>query len=232
MKDNKGFTLVELLISLTLGLVILGALYAMVNMGQKSTLNIERKVAASQDAREALEMMSLEIQMASYNPRPDLVTTTFWMAPTTCTAATAANQTHLGIQQATPNAITVEMNLSGNGSIGDNPNEVITYNYDAANQYISRSLDCGSGLSAFLGDLPANPRAVRVINTAAIPVFRYFNAQGTEIASASMPASIPDIARIDITLWVETQDIDMNSKQRKRIFYTTSVIPRNHVIGQ
>ena len=84
----------------------------------------------------------------------------------------------------------------------------------------------------FLGDMPGDPRAVRVINTAAVPVFRYYDAQGTEITAAGLPAGIPNIARIDITVWVETEDIDPNSGQRRRMIYSTNVIPRNHVIKE
>ncbi len=228
MKNKKGYTLVEILIALVLGLIILSAIYSLVNMGQKSTFTIERRVAAYQDARTALEMMSMEIQMASYNPRPDFEGGNFWVSSGTCTAST--NQSYKGIQAATDSSLTIEMNLDGSSSIGDFANEVINYNYDANNQYISRSTNCTSGNQPFLGDLPGNPRAVRVINTVAVPVFRYFNALGTEIAASSLPAGIPNIARIDITLWVETENPDMHTGQRKRAFYSTSVIPRNHVI--
>jgi len=228
MKNKKGYTLVEILIALALGVIILSAIYSLVNMGQKSTFTIERRVAAYQDARTALEMMSMEIQMASYNPRPDFEDGNFWVSSGDCTAST--NQSYKGIQAATDSSLTIEMNLDGSSSIGDFANEVINYNYDANNQYISRSTNCTSGNQPFLGNLPGNPRAVRVINTSAVPVFRYFNALGTEIAASSLPAGIPNIARIDITLWVETENPDMHTGQRKRAFYSTSVIPRNHVI--
>jgi prepilin-type N-terminal cleavage/methylation domain-containing protein len=230
MMKQKGFTLVEVLISLAVGMIVLAAIYATVNMGQKSTVNTERKVYAHQDARAALEMMSMEMQMASYNPRPDLAGNTFWVAPATCTAS--ANQNYRGIQGATNSSISVEMNLDASNAIGDNPNEVITYTYDALNQYIIRSTDCGAGSNPFLGDMPDTPRAVRVINTDDVPVFRYFNAQGVEITTAELPAGIPNIARIDITLWVETENMDMNTGERKKIIYSTSIIPRNHVINR
>ena len=230
MKKNKGYTLVEILIALAVGMIILAAIYSTVNMGQRSTINLERKVAANQDVRAALEMMSLEIQMASYNPRPDYETGAFWVTSGTCT--TSINQSYKGIQLATGSSITVEMNIDGSNGIGDNPNEVITYSYDSTNQYITRSTDCASGNHPFLGDVPGNPRAVRVINTASVPVFRYFNSQGAEILSNALPAGIPNIARIDITLWVETENIDPNTGQRRRIVYSTSVIPRNHVINK
>lgn len=238
MKNHKGYTLVEVLIALALGVIILSAIYSLVNMGQKSTYNIERRVAASQDARTALEMMSMEIQMASYNPRPGDEDSDFWVSSGNCTAY-STHQTYKGIQSATDSSITIEMDLDGDGRIHiDDPEvtevtevtEVINYTYDSNNQYISRSTNCTGGDQPFLGDVPGNPRAVRVINTSAVPVFRYFNALGAEIAASSLPAGIPNIARIDITLWVETENADMNTGQRKKSFYSTSIIPRNHVI--
>jgi len=233
MKKHKGYTLVEMVVSIAVGMVIIVAIYAAVNMGQRSTVNVERKVAAHQDARAALELMSLEIQMASFNPT---YATGVWVAPGDCTPG-SGNQNYGGIQVATGSSITVESDVNENGVIGgtNNPNEVITYTYDSTNQYITRSTNCsGGGDQPFLGDLPASgrPRTVRVINTVinpAVPVFRYFDAQGTEITTA---AGILNISRIDIILWVETEDVDPNSGQRRRMVYSTSVIPRNHVIKQ
>lgn len=232
MRKQEGYTLVEVVVSIAVGLVIIAAIYAAVNMAQRSSVNVERKTAAHQDARASLEVMELEIQMASYNPTyaPNI-----WRVPGTCAGA-SGNQGYRGIQAATDSSITVEADISGSGGDGDgvvggSPNEIITYTFDAANQYITRSTNCGGG-QPFLGDDPASgrPRSTRVINTAAVPVFRYFDAQGSEIAAAALPAGIPNIARIDITLWVETEDIDVNSGQRRRMIYSTSVIPRNHVI--
>jgi len=237
MKKPAGFTLVEVLISVFVGLVIIAAIYAAVVSGQHSTGNIERKVVAGQDARAALELMAIEIQMASYNPNyvPNI-----WRAPANCAASTTPQ--YRGIQAATASSITVEADIRGldssgncvndsDGNIGSCPNEIITYTYNTVNQYITRSTNCG-GNQSFLGDTVASgrPRTVRVINTAAVPVFRYFDAKGVEIAAAGLPAGIPNIARIDITLWVETEEIDVNSGQRRRMIYSTSVIPRNHVI--
>ena len=233
MKDDQGYTLVEMVISIAVGIVIIAVIYAVVNMGQRSTVNVERKVAAHQDARSALELMSLEIQMASFNPTyaPNI-----WVAPGNCTPG-SGNQAYRGIQAATDSSITVESDINQNGVIGGsgNPNEVITYAYNSASQYITRLTGCSGGSNqSFLGDAPTsgNPRTVRVINTAAVPVFTYYDAQGTQIAAAGLPAGIPNIARIDITLWVETENVDPNSGQRRRTVYSTSVIPRNHVIKE
>jgi type II secretory pathway pseudopilin PulG len=229
MKNDDGYTLVEMMISIAVGMVVILAIYAAVNVGQRSTVNVERKVASHQDARAALQLMTLEIQMASYNPNDR---SGMWRAPTACSTP-SSNMTYRGIQAATATAMTVQMDIGpgtdGDGVVGNSSNEIVTYNFDAANQYITRATNCGSP-QPFLGDRPTDPRAVRVINGASVPVFRYFDAQGTQIPATGLPAGIPNIARIDITLWVETEDIDANTNQRRKTVYSTSVIPRNHVI--
>jgi type IV pilus assembly protein PilW len=63
-----GFTLVEVLFAVVIGIILLGAIYAVVESGQRSSVSLERKVVAQQDARAALQMMAMEIRMASYNP--------------------------------------------------------------------------------------------------------------------------------------------------------------------
>lgn len=231
MRLEKGFTLVEILISIAVGTVILLAVYAAVVTGQRSTSGIERKVLAGQDARAAMELMAIEIQMASFNPR---VETGIWKNPTDCTAGSGANR---GIQTASATALSIEADVDESGVIGDASNEIITYTYNAANQYITRKTGCAGADQPFLGDTEAsgNPRTVRVINATAmpgpvaVPVFRYYNGQNAELTS--FPGDIPNIARIEITLWVETESVDPNLQERRRVIYSTSVIPRNHVIG-
>lgn len=230
MKKERGYTLVEVLVAIVVGMAVVTAIYAAVVSAQRSTLSIERKVASHQDTRAALDLMALEIQMASFNPT---YASGIWLSPADCSVS--ANQAYRGIQAATSTAITVESDYNENGVLSGsgNPNEVITYTYIPEQQYITRSSNCG-GNQPFLGDTAASgrPRTVRVINTDAMPVFRYFDAQGTELTAADLPARIPDIARVDITLWVESDEIDPSSGQRRRMFYSVAVIPRNHVINR
>jgi len=196
--------------------------------------------------------MAMEIGMASYNPDS---ASGIWLNPTTCAAAGIQN--YRGIQEATADSITVEMDITntpnssgdctatdGNGLLGD-CNEIIRYEYlfGTTDLRITReTIRCTSGTittggaQSFLGAATGNPRAVRVINktagtgNTAIPVFRYYDGTGTEIAAAALPAGIPDIRRIDITLAVETEGVDPNTNLRRRLIYSTSVIPRNHGI--
>jgi prepilin-type N-terminal cleavage/methylation domain-containing protein len=243
MRDEKGFTLVELMIAMAVTVGLMAAVYMAVNSAQRHSSGIERKVTAQQDVKPALDLMAMEIGMASYNPTAasDAV---LWVNPTgSCLAASPNPPGYRGIQEATANSIVVEMDIGGSsvgdgdGMLGD-PNEVIRYEYDTADLYITRETSCGGG-QPFLGDTVAGgrPRTVRVINNTAgtgntaIPLFRYYDGVGTEITSAGLPAGIPNIRRIDIVLAVETEHVDPNTNQRRRLIYSTSVIPRNHGIN-
>ncbi len=239
MRSHKGFTLIELLVTMVITVILMMAIYGAINSAQRSTQGIERKVTAQQDTRAAVELMAMEIRMASYNPN---FVTNIWVDPGNCFSA-SGNQTYQGIQAATNNLITIEMDINENSVITNNtntdPNETISYVYDAANQYITRMTNCSGSAQPFLGETAASgrPRTVRVINDVNgngtydagvdIPIFRYFDGSGTELTS--WPADIPNIRRIDITLAVETAEIDPMTNQRRRLVYSTSVTPRNHV---
>ncbi|MFB3925267.1 MAG: PilW family protein [Syntrophales bacterium] len=224
---ESGYTLAEVIVALAIGVMLLGAIYSAVVTGQRSSVAIERKIAAHQDARACLEIMSMEIQMASFNPN---FASGIWKDPSNCASA-SSTQSNKGIQEATDTAVTVEMDLNENSIVGSgDANEIIRYAYNSTDQYITRATNCGSA-QPFLGDDPAatdRPRTVRVVNGADTPVFRYYNGSG---ALLSPPVDIPSIRRIEITLVVETEDIDPNMGQRRRMIYTTSVIPRNHAIS-
>jgi len=235
MRNDRGFTLIELLVTMSIAVMLMMAIYGAVNMAQRSSQGIERKVTAQQDARSALELMAMEIRMASYNPN---FVTGIWVNPGDC-SSTSSNQNYQGIQAATPNSISIEMDINENSVISStsNPNEIISYVYDPVNQYITRSTNCVS--SPFLGETPASgrPRTTRVINDqngngvydvgVDIPVFRYYDGNGVELTN--LPADIPNIRRIEITLAVETEHIDPSTNQRRRLVYSTSVTLRNHV---
>ena len=231
MRKSRGFTLVEIIVAMALGLVMLTAIYTAINSASRSSSGIERKVIAQQDARSALELMAMEMRMASYDINsPSLI----WVDPVNCTN-TSANPTYRGIQAATANSITIEMDIDNSGAVGDAANEIIRYSYEMASQHITRETrrDSGgcntSGAQPFLGDTVAGRKTVNVVNAGSnVPVFRYFNTAGAEIDPGANAALIPAIRTIEITLLVETEDVDPASGQKRRLVYSTRVSPRNH----
>lgn len=245
-RKDKGFTLVEILMAVFIGLILLGAVYVTVNSGQRSSAGVERKVAAQQDVRAALEVMAMEISMASFNP--NFAPGNPWKNPPNasnpCTGP--GNLTNKGIQEATPTSLTIEMDLNQNGIIGPpDSNEIIRYSYDGA-QTIFRNVNNQNGCQgdvAFLGpdpNLPAGTNSVRVINPTLqiynghnIPaIFRYYNGQSPplELYPDTSPTDIPNIRRIDLVLGVQTDAVDPNTHQPKQMIYSTSVLVRNYVL--
>ena len=225
MSSTSGFTLTEVLIALMLSLVVAAAIYSVLTMGQMSSASIERGVTTQQDVRAALDIMAREIQMASYNPTGNR---TIWRDLACPNMNQAADLTLKGIHVATADSIMIQMDIDESGQIGDADNEVIQYTYvyegvDHPNNRITRRTGCG-GAQPFLGwNQP--PRVVRVINkdpSVDIPVFQYFNGNGATTVNAA------DIRRVQITLAVESDELDPGTGMRKRMIYSTSVVPRNH----
>ncbi len=244
MNNSKGFTLIEILVAAAVSVIMLFAIGAAIESALKSSGGIERKVTAQQDVRAALELMAMEIRMASYNPTfADSFDNPSRMWRNANCSFPAANPGWRGLQAVTANSISVEMDISdgaggdGQGALTEN-NEVISYNYvqTGGNQYITRETNCG-GAQPFLGDVTGglNPRTVRVINNDPlinVPIFRYYDGQGNQWAidtnTGANTAQIPNIRTIEITLAVETDEINPDTKQRRRMIYSTREILRNH----
>jgi hypothetical protein len=245
---NKGFTRVEVVITLAITMIMTTVIYVAVSSTQKSSSGMEWKLTAQQDEKTALSVMEMEIRMASYNPL-FVADNALWLNAA-CTGL-SGNPANKGIQAATANSITVQMDTfipplpavqAENGIIGD-ANEIITYNYvtTTANRFITRATNCGQA-QPFLGAAGGSgvEKTVNVINNElGIPVFRYFDGNGTDISATviSNPAhptlGIPAIRRIDIVLAVETVHavVEQSVEQRRRMIYSTSVIVRNHAPG-
>jgi len=265
MKNTKGFTLIELLVAAAISLILVFAIGMAIESALRSSGGIERKVTAQQDVRGTLEIMAMEIRMASYNPLFGQEPVTgnvdrFWRS-TGCGATICCDQNSCplpldtrcqrrGIQEATTTSITVQMDISdrldgynlpdGNGQIMGGPaetNEIIRYNYVTAgtDRYITRETNCG-GAQPFLGDAVASlhPLTVRVINQdLGIPVFRYFDAIGNLVVPGAggnlTDNQIHDLRMIEITLAVETEEINPDTKQKRRMIYSSRETLKNHI---
>ena len=129
-KENRGFTLVELLVAMALGLVVLAAVLK-VFVSQNRTNVAQQEVAyAQQNVRAAMDLMAREIRNAGYDPE---------------------NNNFEAIKTATSGSIRILSNLSGDDEAGDpnDPNEDVTYTVNGSNQ-LTRS---GSRMVDFVNNL-------------------------------------------------------------------------------
>jgi len=65
--NKKGFTLVEILITVVVAAVIMAAVYGLMTMAQRTSSSTDRRVITQQDTRSVLHFMAMEIRMASFN---------------------------------------------------------------------------------------------------------------------------------------------------------------------
>jgi type IV pilus assembly protein PilW len=103
---KPGFTLIELIIAMAVGLIVLGAVYGVFTIQNKSFKTQEQIVEMQQNTRVAMDMMTREIRMAGYDP--------------------THNPRQAGIVSATANSINFTADLDENGVTTD-ANENITY---------------------------------------------------------------------------------------------------------
>ena len=102
----RGFSLVEMLIAMAVGMVVLGAMYGVFNIQSKTLGNQEEIVAMQQSVRAGMDMMAREIGMAGYNP---------------------ARVAFAGVTYDTTQ-LRIMADLNGDGDTGDE-NEDIVYKY-------------------------------------------------------------------------------------------------------
>ncbi len=127
---NRGFTLVELLVAMGLGLVVLGTVLK-VFVSQNRTNAAQQEVAyAQQNVRAAMDLMAREIRNAGYDPE---------------------HNNFEAIKTATSSSIRILSNLSGDDEAGDpnDPNEDVTYTVNGSSQ-LTRS---GSRMVDFVTNL-------------------------------------------------------------------------------
>jgi len=117
--SDRGFTLVELMIAMAVGLVLLGAMYGVFTMHNKIFGTQEQIAEMQQNARTAMDMMTREIRMAGYNP----------------TGAPFDGITYSASQ------LQVKADLDGNETIAGQEN--IIYKHDSANYQITRNIGSG-----------------------------------------------------------------------------------------
>jgi type IV pilus assembly protein PilW len=202
--NERGFTLVELLIAMTIGLIIMTALSSTFLM-QRKIYDVQEQVAEMvQTARAAMDMMTREIRMAGYNP----------------TGAGFDGITYDAHQlQIQANIDDDENIINADGSYDENENITYTY-YDENSAYpyqIKRKTDNGNFVS-FAENIEEF-------------TFVYLKADGvTEVTTS---AENDDIRQIKITITARTARPDRDythptyGDHYRRYTLTSVITPRN-----
>ena len=103
--DNKGLTLIELMIAMAVMSIIMAAMFGVHNARQRSHRNQKLLVEMQQNSRAAVSLMKREIRLAGYDP---------------------TDSDNFGILVAENDTIQFTMDLNNNGSV-DAMNENISY---------------------------------------------------------------------------------------------------------
>ena len=124
LRDPNGFTLVELMVSMGIGMVILAAVTTTF-MSQTRIYNAQEQInEMQQNARGALDIISRELKMAGYKP---------------------SGGGFNGITYSTTQLmVQADLNSDGAISTSSTANEQITYAFDSANDQITRAVGSGS----------------------------------------------------------------------------------------
>jgi type IV pilus assembly protein PilW len=226
MMNKKGVTLVELIVAIAVGLIIMAAIYSLMNTGQQSSASLARKVLTQQDARAVLDLMAMEIRMASFNPTDNASLGGTTPACNSMNSFAGGVASRGGLQIAEQNRMLIAMDLDASGSIGDAPNEYIYYEY--SNNRITRNVSCGTGNQVILGGTASG---TRVINDANTPLFQYFADSATPMTLPLTNAQIQNIRRIRINIVAEIESQGKAFHVSEKT-YTTDVLVRNHAISR
>jgi type IV pilus assembly protein PilW len=149
LRNLEGFTLVELMVSMSIGMVILAAVTTTF-MSQTRIYNAQEQInEMQQNARGALDIITREVKMAGYKPNGGGFN------------GVTYSTTQLMIQ--------ADLDSDGAISTSSTANEQIRYVFDSANQRITRAVGSGSAqilaehISAFsFGYLDTNGTATTV----------------------------------------------------------------------
>lgn len=207
-KDGqRGFTLVELLIAVTISIVLMGGVVAIFTTANRTYSGESIKAGAREDARAAFDMMVTELAMAGFNPTLSTNFKAFSISsPATVNPTLQASQVRLFMDlPANPTDVT-----TADGTITVGSTEDVAY-----------------GLSGT--DLQRNGQTI-IPNVTALS-FTYRDANGANLGDANgavtAAATAANIREIDVSMTVQASAADPRTGQTASITLTSIAIPRN-----
>jgi len=126
---NHGFTLIELMVSIAIGLIAMAAVATTFTSQTRAYSAQEQINQMEQNLRGALDIMTREIKMAGYKPNGGTVN---------------------GVVSYSSTNLTIQADIDGDGTLlvsgmgSDTANEQIAYVYDSVNKKITRQVGGGA----------------------------------------------------------------------------------------
>ncbi len=226
-KNNKGFTLLELLIAMLVTSLLMGGVYSVFNAQIRVATAQEETAAVQQNLRSAAYVMEQEIRMAGYEGTQSNIGAGF-------TAAEAASMSFTYLSDTTGDLTTVQYTFTdsdGDGDldinrIKDGTSGVIAENIEEIEFYYTMVDDDGT-ISNDTHATPADPTELRLIKSVQVSILARTAKTIQSISGARMyttPAG---------TVWGNTSTVgtdsvyeDYNDELYRR-YMTTNIICRN-----
>ena len=195
---DGGFSLIELLVAMAIGLLILGAMYGVFTLHGKA-FGIQEQIAEMQEtARVAMDIMTREIRMAGYDP----------------TGSASA-----GMVTASSNSLTFTLDTTDDGGTGSPDGDT-----GDSNEYITYSLYTTDGIQKLGRKSTVSATNQPVAEHVQSLAFEYWDAAG---AATTTPANVRRV-KVTIVVRTSKPDPKYTTNGGYRTYTLSSVItPRN-----
>jgi type II secretory pathway pseudopilin PulG len=206
-QNNAGFSVIELIISMTVILMCLGIVATLIGQAFGVRARESQKTDALTSAQAALNVISREISNAGFGIY-------------TGTGIRTASNGIVGADSGA-NRIHFRANIENTGPVGgstvvstNQPGEDITYFFDNATNSIVRY------------DPNDSPTTSAVVNRVSGVTFEYFNYVGTNSAATQVTVPSNDTGRVRITVQVQLDPVQ-GQPNPLSVAFTTDVTLRN-----
>jgi Tfp pilus assembly protein PilW len=205
LKDQNGFTLAELMVSASLSLAVLAAIYGLFRAQTHTIKGQEGRMEAHEYAMSVLDLMEREIRNTGY-------------FPTGTACSTPANTA--GIVEATAQSFHLVYDSNGDGAC----EEDVSFTYDATNRNVLRN---GSPLT------DGNATAVQFTyypqqTSGAAPAPYCISAGNPAGCSGDLAANLSAVQKITISITVQSKNTDVQFGGQSSITMSSSADLRNH----
>lgn len=212
-RNEKGFSLIELTVAMTIMLILLGVVSTLIVRAMGVRQRESRRADALVSVQAALNVISREVANSGFGLYSDAVTRV--ASNGIVTADSNANQIHVRSNMYNQGyKANCENNIADTACLTDQADEDVTYYLDADTQSIVRY------------DPMANPTTSVVVNRVSSLTFLYYNYDAS--TGVATPSSTPsaNTARVEITVQAQLEEV-VGQVNPSAVTYKSQVTLRN-----